>query len=331
MACLKANFTHPSKYDILLLDWEIETGVKMGIKQFIAKSFFDFAYAIAYRPVSSSSKAYLKGEASFKLLRPTLRYWYADPLLAKINDTEYLFMEVYDRKKHKGLIGVSSFTKDGTLTTPRIILEEEFHLSFPLVFDYNGRTILMPECSESESLRFYELDKNTLAPTLIRNIPTEGRIVDTVLLDMRPGQITLLGCKEDDNPIRTSLVCMSISDLENGDIQYLPLPREYETPSLLLRNGGPILHSGQTKIRILQESTETEYGHNLLFRKIENDGLGDGTYHETDLEKVFLKDLPLRLPSYYRRQGTHTYSLGENAEVIDVSFNRFHIGNLWMK
>ena len=64
----------------------------MGLKQFIAKTFFDFAYAIAYRPVSpSSEKDYLKGEeASFRLLKPTLRYWYADPLIGNVNGNEYL-------------------------------------------------------------------------------------------------------------------------------------------------------------------------------------------------------------------------------------------------
>lgn len=124
---------------------------------------------------------------------------------------------------------------------------------------------------------------------------------------------------------------MSVSVSKDPSIEYIPLPEEYETPSLLLRNGGPVLNAGQSKIRILQESTETEYGHNLIFRKIRNDGLKDGEYAEEEIAKVYLEDLPIRLPSSYRRQGTHTYSLGENAEVIDVSFNRFHIGNMTMK
>ena len=303
----------------------------MGLKQFIAKTFFDFAYAIAYRPVSpSSEKDYLKGEeASFRLLKPTLRYWYADPLIGNVNGNEYLFMEVYDRKKHKGMIGVSSFTESGKLSTPRIILEEDFHLSFPVVFSYMGRTILMPECSDSQSLRFYELDEKTLTPTLIRLIPTEDRIVDTVVWDIRSGQITLLGCKEDaDNARKTSLVSLTLSNLESAEPEYLPLSDEYTSPSLLLRNAGPIIDTGKRKIRILQESTETEYGHNLIFREITG-SVPD--FKEKDLEKVFLENLPVSLPFGYRRQGTHTYSLGEKYEVADVSFNRFHVGNMTMK
>lgn len=303
----------------------------MGLKQFIAKTFFDFAYAIAYRPVSPSSpKDYLKGEeASFRLLKPTLRYWYADPLIGRVKDTEYLFMEVYDRKKHKGMIGVSAFADNGRLNTPRIILEEDFHLSFPVVFTYMGRTIMMPECSESKSLRFYELDENTLTPRLIRTVPTEGRIVDTVVLDIQSEKITLLGCKEDENDAKkTSLVCLALSDLEQGKPEYLPLPEEYASPSFLLRNAGPVIDAEHKKIRVLQESTETEYGHNLIFREIT--GIVPD-FSEKNLEKVFLNDLPVRLPIGYRRQGTHTYSLGEKYEVTDISFNRFHVGNMTMK
>jgi hypothetical protein len=191
---------------------------------------------------------------------------------------------------------------------------------------------MMPECSESESLRFYTLDEKTLTPTLLRALPTEGHIVDTVVLSLDENKLTLLGCKEDPaNPKKTSLICLSLTDLENGEPEYISLPEEYSAPSLLLRNGGPIISGDKTKIRILQESTETEYGHNLIFRSIVNDGLNGGKFEETDIAKVGLDDLPISLPSSYRRQGTHTYSLGEKFEVVDVSFNRFHIGNMTMK
>ena len=80
------------------------------------------------------------------------------------------------------------------------------------------------------------------------------------------------------------------------------------------------------KIRILQQSTETEYGHNLIFRTVSDE---PGNYQEEDLSTLYLEDLPLSLPVSYRKQGTHTYSMTSLHEVIDVSFNRFHIGNLF--
>ncbi len=305
--------------------------MRMSVKSALAKAFFDFAYAIAYRPIPNTDAdktTFPKGENEpFHLLKPTLRFWYADPLLAEINGKDILFMEIFDRKKKKGFIGVSSFTESGKLTSPKGILEEEFHLSFPVIFTYQNRYILMPECSEALSLRFYELNPVDFSVKLLREFPTGKKLVDTVVLSQNGDEITLLSCEENpDNPKQTSLVMLSFSDLFSSDPVYQSLPPEYASPSFLLRNGGPVYMQNNKKIRILQQSTETEYGHNLIFRTVSDE---PGNYQEEDLSTLYLEDLPLSLPVSYRKQGTHTYSMTSLHEVIDVSFNRFHIGNLF--
>ena len=333
----------------------------MSLKSFVAKTFFDFAYAIAYRPVTQGKDGGFPkgGNEPFRLLKPTLNHWYADPLFAVIDGKEYLFMEVFDRKKNKGLIGVSEFTEKGVLTTPRIILEEDFHLSFPIIFKYGEDYILMPECSASQALRFYKLNPLTLEVSLLRAIPTQDRLVDTVLFDLNDRFLTLLSCRENvENPRQTGLIMYSLPDLLTGELTEIPLPEEYNSPSYLLRNGGPVYREGNKIIRILQESTETEYGHNLIFREVifskknaadlakvtAGDPAGDParvsgkncpddfcSYAETDLYKLFLEDLNLSLPATWRKQGTHTYSLGSAHETVDISFNRFHLGNMSYK
>lgn len=299
----------------------------MGIKKIIADNLYDFAYAIAYRKISGRDfSSFPGGEGNFRLLKPSLRYWYADPLLATINQKDILFMEVFDRKKHKGLIGVSTFDSDGNLSLPEIILEEEFHLSFPLVFSYRNEWILMPECADSGQFRFYKLDPETFKPTLIRSIPAEYRVVDTVVLSKNDEGLVLLGSPENpENPKQTSLAKYRIGDLRNDPMIKLPLPDGYTQYSYLLRNGGPVLDDGKSKIRILQESTESEYGHNLIFRRIVNEG---ENYKEEDICKIYPEDIPASLPALYRLQGTHTYSLGQSFEVLDLSFTRPHAGNL---
>lgn len=303
----------------------------MSIKHFIAKSFFDFAYAIAYRPVNFPSDSNIPkgGAVPFTLLKPTLNCWYADPLIGMVGGKECLFMEVYDRKKKKGMIGVSEFQANGKLTGPKIILEEPFHLSFPVVFTYNNKIILMPECSASKTLRFYEISPDTFDVTLLKSFDVSKVLVDTVILINDNKKLVLLSCSEDAaNPKKTSLAAFQINDLENGELEELTLPSEYTVSSYLLRNGGPVVRSENKTIRILQESTETEYGHNLILREIDNmDSLEN--YSERDLKKIYLEDLPLSLPKTFRKQGIHTYSLGQKYEVVDVSFNRFHLGNIF--
>ncbi|MCR4814750.1 MAG: hypothetical protein K5879_07980 [Lachnospiraceae bacterium] len=301
----------------------------MSIKKLIANTFFDFAYAIAYRPVPDSKDCRFPkgGDTPFRLLKPTLGCWYADPLLTELNGKDYLFMEVWDRKKKKGFIGVSEFDQNGLLSAPKCILEEDFHLSFPVVFSYNGRYILMPECSESGTLRFYTVDPANLSVSLLCKIPVSEKLVDTVVYEIKDEKITLLSCAENPgNPKQTSLVMLELNGLPDGSLQRIPLPKQYESPSFFLRNGGPVYICENKKIRILQESTETEYGHNLLFRTVS--GLGEN-YSEEELSSLYLENLPVSLPAYYRKQGTHTYSMTSSFEVIDISFNRFHFGNLF--
>ena len=80
------------------------------------------------------------------------RYWIADPFLFDYGKNTFLFYEVYDRIKRKGLIGYSIIDSEGIITEPQIVLEEKHHLSFPYVFEYKGGIYMMPESADDLSI-----------------------------------------------------------------------------------------------------------------------------------------------------------------------------------
>ncbi|KNA10900.1 hypothetical protein SOVF_140050 isoform A [Spinacia oleracea] len=80
----------------------------------------------------------------------------ADPFLYIQDDVLYLFYETKNSVTMQGDIGVSRSTDKGvTWEQLGTALDENWHLSYPYVFDYNGQIYMMPESSENGELRLY--------------------------------------------------------------------------------------------------------------------------------------------------------------------------------
>ena len=79
----------------------------------------------------------------------------ADPFVVPHGDTLYMFFEIMARRDEKGCIGVAE-SRDGIGWKYRsVVLEEVFHLSFPLVFEERGHFYMVPESSDDWSVRLY--------------------------------------------------------------------------------------------------------------------------------------------------------------------------------
>ena len=63
-------------------------------------------WVIAIRK-NGGEKLYDGNCEQFHLVKNNTRYWRADPFLFKHNGNNYLFAEMYDRKKKKGVIGAA--------------------------------------------------------------------------------------------------------------------------------------------------------------------------------------------------------------------------------
>ncbi|KAJ8433306.1 hypothetical protein Cgig2_012874 [Carnegiea gigantea] len=80
----------------------------------------------------------------------------ADPFIHIQDDTMYLFYETKNPVTMQGDIGVSSSTDRGATWKPLgIALDEDWHLSYPYVFNHNGQIYMLPEGSEIGELRLY--------------------------------------------------------------------------------------------------------------------------------------------------------------------------------
>lgn len=91
-----------------------------------------------------------------KSVSDTKAKFVADPFLLKKDNIYYMFFEVYNLIKNKGEIGYAESKDCYNWTYRNIVLSEPFHVSYPYVFKHEDKYYLIPESSETLSIRLYE-------------------------------------------------------------------------------------------------------------------------------------------------------------------------------
>lgn len=95
----------------------------------------------------------------------------ADPFLIHVGDLWHMFFEVYNFDADRGEIAWATSQDGFAWTYQRIVLRESFHLSYPYVFEWEGRYYMIPETHQAGSVRLYEA----------KTFPTEWVCTDTLL------------------------------------------------------------------------------------------------------------------------------------------------------
>ncbi len=118
----------------------------------------------------------------WKVLPDTAGRFYADPFAFRWQGRPYLFVEDYVQAARKAVISVVPFDDGGIAQTPRVVLEEPHHLSYPQVFERDGAIWMLPEASASGRLTLYRAidfpDRWHAEAVLL-----EGEISDATLLE----------------------------------------------------------------------------------------------------------------------------------------------------
>jgi hypothetical protein len=155
-----------------------------------------YTIAVRPRPTAEGTEPLPALEGGpYTLLPGREGWWFADPLLYHRRGKRWLFAEAMDLSTGKGRLEVCELHDDGTADGWRVALEEDFHLSFPMVFDWNGEVWMIPETGSDHSLRLYRCKTFPTQWELVQRFPTDEELCDTILLDRRAEALTLL-CSE---------------------------------------------------------------------------------------------------------------------------------------
>jgi len=95
----------------------------------------------------------------------------ADPFIAREGDRWYMLFEVFDEAASKGAIGLA-VSEDGLRWAYRgAVLREDYHLSYPYLFKWQGDYYMIPETLAAKCIRLYRATR----------FPTDWCCVGTLL------------------------------------------------------------------------------------------------------------------------------------------------------
>lgn len=106
----------------------------------------------------------------------------ADPFLFQFNNTKHIAFEDYDYKQHKGKISsipLGDINKKSPET--RTLIEEDFHLAYPYVFEHDNKLYCIPESFENSQIRLYEFIPDKFRFEFRKALISGIKAIDTTL------------------------------------------------------------------------------------------------------------------------------------------------------
>ena len=104
--------------------------------------------------ISKKKDYLLKNYQEIKPPPPANFYW-ADPFLYKYKNRDYLFFENFNIKMQRGKISVGQLINN-SLVNIKDILNFNYHMSYPFVFNFKKNIFLIPETSNKKRVEIWK-------------------------------------------------------------------------------------------------------------------------------------------------------------------------------
>lgn len=246
------------------------------------------------------------------------RYWIADPFLFEKDGIAYLFFEAFDLVECKGKEGYSILCEDGTWSPLKVIIDEKYHLSFPNIFEYDGKIYIMPEMSGDYSLKLYES----------MSFPGEWKIAQDILSDVYACDSVFIE-KEDARYLLTNEMYHNVPNGQYASCwvkSYLYPMKGLEVigdgvqvadGDYGIRNAGKTFISDSKLYRIGQDCCDRLYGRGMVLFEITS----LNPYNEVEVKSWSCEEIARHIRTIHNEKiiGSHTYNFSEHYEVIDFS------------
>ena len=135
-------------------------------------------WSVSFQKDSAFEKPMYKSQ---KILNP-IGSFLADPFVINYMGKNFCFVEEYIYRDRKGRISVVELKDNQSYSYLGSVLEENYHLSFPFIFNENNEYFMIPETHEKREVRVYKT-KNfpfdwTYSHTILKNVDA----VDSVII-----------------------------------------------------------------------------------------------------------------------------------------------------
>lgn len=171
-----------------------------------------------------------------------------------------LFVEIMDGPNNKGVIGLARSSDGIAWTYDGVVLDEPHHLSYPLVFAWEGEHYMLPEGYQGGAIRLYRAED---FPYGWREVAVllETDLVDNTIF-RRDGRWWLFGSTRDN----TTLRLFFSTDLISGWTEH-PASPVVSGNREAARMGGPVFEAYGKLWRVSQDCVE-RYGNKVRVYEI---------------------------------------------------------------
>jgi hypothetical protein len=269
----------------------------------LEERFYTDQWSIAYR-LRRGASGVAEAFHGFKELTPPPDRFWADPFPARWKDGYVIFVEEFLYATGKAHIAAIPIDPEGKPGTPFTVLEREYHLSYPFVFEWEGARYMIPE---TRSVRRVELYRAEV-------FPSEWRLHSVLFSDIDLADTTIAAIGDrywmfasEGGPGQAEM------HLFHGPSPLGPWEPHVRSPFKWdcrgARPAGKIFEKAGRLYRPAQDCS-LEYGHSIVIHRI--DRIDVTAYEETEVSRI----LPRWAPGLRR---THTINHVGELTVVDAA------------
>lgn len=237
------------------------------------------------------------------------RYW-GDPFVVQRGPEYYAFIEEKIYATGRGRIACLTLDADGRLISRQVVLERDYHLSYPFVFEQDGQSYMIPESAEQGTVELYRCLHFPHRWEFVRTLLTGIYAVDATHLVHAGRHWLFANVREPGGSSLNSLHLFSADSLEAAS--WTPHPRNPIVQDIRwARPAGRIFTDRGSLIRPAQDSSR-RYGYALRFNRITK--LTESDYQE--IPEVSFE------PQGGKVLATHTFNRAGDLTVIDAVIRR---------
>jgi len=242
---------------------------------------------------------------------PKGEFW-ADPFLYSYRDELYVFFENYSYKRGIGKISCGKI-KDGKIKDVMDVLDLDYHLSYPFIFEEDNVIYMMPETHKNNRLEVYKCIEFPNKWELFSTAFEGESVADAIYFKDDSNQRWLFLNRGFNHDHMAELYIYKIDSLKFNNIQ-----EHHQNPVIIdckiARNGGAIFKYDNKLIRPSQNNSNGIYGY----------GLNLNVIHKLSIEEYEEEQLIGIEPNFKKGlHATHHLHQLEDVFVIDGAYKRY--------
>lgn len=246
-----------------------------------------------------------------KIIPPKDRFW-ADPHIIARDGKYFIFIEEYIYEKSKGNIALIIMDKGGNYEYAGKILEKEYHLSYPHIFEFENNFYMIPETESNNDIELYKCVDFPKKWEYYGKLMNNVNAVDSTIFNHNNKWWLFSGIKENNGASNSDELFLFYSDnpLSNKWEPHINNPIISDVRQA--RPAGKIF-SFKNKIYRPSQNSSNYYGYGISINEIKK--INEKEYEETSITSI--------LPNWDKNiTRVHTFAYDNGLSIIDAKIKR---------